>query len=119
MKDSVLKAKSKKFAVRIVNLYKYLSDEKKEYIMSKQILRCGTSIGANVHEACFGQSKKDFTSKMQIALKETSETEYWLGLLTETGYIGEKESKSIMNDCTELAKILHSTVKTAKDNDCQ
>jgi len=116
MKDSITKVKSKTFAVRIVKLYKYLQDEKKEFVISKQVLRSGTSIGANVHEAFFGQSPKDFISKMQIALKEASETEYWIDLLTETNYISENESKSILNDCQELARLLHATVKTSKSN---
>ena len=116
MKESITKTKSKTFAVRIVRLYKYLQDEKKEFVISKQILRSGTSIGANVHEAFFGQSQKDFMSKMQVALKEASETEYWIDLLTETNYIAENESKSILNDCQELARLLHATVKTSKSN---
>ena len=117
MQDSIIKVKSKSFAIRIVKLYKYLQDEKKEFVMSKQILRSGTSIGANVHEAFFGQSKKDFTSKMQIALKEASETEYWLDLLTETDYINKDSSISVISDCQELARLLHATVKTAKNNE--
>ena len=116
MTDSILKTKSRAFAVRIIKLYKHLQDEKKEYLMSKQVLRSGTSIGANIHEAFFGQSKKDFISKMQIALKEASETEYWLYILSETNFIEEKLSKSILKDCKELIKLLHSTVKTAKEN---
>ena len=116
MTESVLKTKSKTFAIRIIRLYKYLQDEKREFVMSKQVLRSGTSIGANIHEAFFGQSKKDFTSKMQIALKEVCETEYWLSILTETEFIEERLSKSIMEDCQELARILHATVKTSKSN---
>ena len=114
MQNSVLREKSKAFAVRIIKLYQYLQEDKKEFVISKQILRSGTSIGANVHEAYFGQSKKDFTSKMHIALKETAETHYWLEILTETQFINKAESKSILADCEELAKMLHSTVKTAK-----
>ena len=117
MKDSIIKIKSKSFAVRIIKLYKHLQDNKREFVLSKQILRSGTSIGANVHEAYFGQSKKDFISKMQIALKETSETEYWIDLLTETDYISKNESESILNDCQELARLLHATVKTSKSNE--
>ncbi|MDR0882993.1 MAG: four helix bundle protein [Oscillospiraceae bacterium] len=117
MPESILKTKSKAFAIRIVHLYKYLQKEKQEYVLSKQILRSGTSIGANVHEALFGQSKKDFISKMQIALKEASETEYWLSILTQTDYIETRLSVSLMDDCQELAKMLHATVKTAKDNE--
>ena len=114
MKNSVLKDKSKAFAIRIVKLYKYLQGEKKEFVMSKQILRSGTSIGANIHEAYFGQSKKDFTSEMQIALKEASETDYWLNILSDTEFLDKSESESIKNDCIELVKMLNSTVKTAK-----
>ena len=115
MKDSIIKTKSKAFAVRIVRLYKYLQDEKKEYVLSRQVLRSGTSIGANVHEAFFGLSRKDFAMKLQIALKEACETEYWIELLTETDYITRNDSESIMNDCQELARLLHASVKTAKN----
>jgi len=114
LKDSILKDKSKAFAIRIVNLYKYLQNEKNESVLSKQVLRSGTSIGANVHEAYFGQSKRDFIAKMQLALKEAAETQYWLGLLSDTLYISSIESESILEDCTELVKLLHSTVKTSK-----
>ena len=114
MKNSVLKDRSRAFAIRIVKLYDYLQNEKKEFVMSKQILRSGTSIGANIHEAYFGQSKRDFVSKMQIALKEASETEYWLNILTDTDFLEKHKSESIINDCIELAKMLHSTVKTTK-----
>lgn len=116
LKESILADKSKAFAIRIINLYKYLCKEKKEYVLSKQLLRSGTSVGANIREARFAQSKNDFISKMSIALKEISETEYWLELLTETGYISSKQSQSLMNDCTEIIKLLHSTVKTSKLN---
>lgn len=116
LKESILADKSKAFAIRIINLYKYLCKEKKEYVLSKQLLRSGTSVGANIREAKFAQSKNDFISKMSIALKEISETEYWLELLTETGYISTKQSQSLMNDCTEIIKLLHSTVKTSKLN---
>ena len=104
--------KSKKFAVRIVNLYKYLCDNKKEFVLSKQLLRSGTSIGANLSEAEFGISKKDFLAKIYIALKESSETIYWIDLLFETGYIKDSEYESIKNDCTEIIKMLQSTTKT-------
>lgn len=117
MTDSITKTKSRAFAVRIVRLYQYLQNDKKEFVMSKQILRSGTSIGANVHEAFFGQSKRDFISKMQIALKEACETEYWLSILTETDYIEERLSNSLLADCQEIAKLLHATVKTSKSNE--
>ena len=108
-----LEEKSFKFAIRIVNLNKYLINEKKETIMSKQVLRSGTSIGANIAEAQYGQSKADFLTKMHIALKETSETKFWLRLLHSTGYISDSQI-SIMNDCDELLKLLTSTCKTTK-----
>lgn len=114
MKDNVIVDKSKNFAIRIVKLYKYLCDEKKEYVLSKQILRSGTSIGANVKEAIRGQSKADFYAKMNIALKEASETEYWLELLHETDYLTEQQFQSIYPDCQELLKILMSITKTQK-----
>lgn len=110
--NNVLAEKSKAFAIRIVNLYKHLCDEKHEYVLSKQILRSGTSIGANAHEAKQAQSRPDFYSKLGIALKEASETEYWLDLLHETGYITDSAFASIHADCVELIKILTATVKT-------
>ena len=102
------------FAIRTVNLYKYLSKEKQESIMSKQLLRSGTSVGANVREATEGQSKADFIAKMSIALKETVETEYWLELLYKTEYLTEKQYKDIAKVCSEMAKILTSIVKNSK-----
>ena len=114
--DSAVGDKSKKFAIRIVKLYQYLSEEKREYVMSKQILRAGTSIGANVREALDGQSRADFTAKMSIALKEAVETEYWLELLFETDYLKEEEYVSIQGDCKELARMLTSIVKTSRAN---
>ena len=109
-----MKDKSKRFAVRIVKLYQYLSEEKREYVMSKQLLRSGTSVGANVREALQAQSKADFTAKMSISLKEINETEYWLELLFETGYLSEEEFESIAQDCKELLKLLTSIVKTSR-----
>ena len=111
--SGVLEEKSLKFAIRIVNLYKYLIDEKKEFVMSKQVLRSGTSIGANIAEAQYAQSKADFLTKMHISLKEASETKFWLQLLYSTSYINDSHT-SIMNDCDELLKILTSTCKTTK-----
>ena len=116
MSESVLINKSKAFAIRIVNLYKHLCSSKSEYVLSKQLLRSGTSIGANIREANYAQTRKEFISKMQISLKEAGETEYWLDLLYETDYISESEYKSIAEDCSELNKILISTLKTAKSN---
>lgn len=112
--DNVIVDKSKFFAIRIVNAYKYLTQEKCEFVMSKQLLRSGTSIGANVKEAIRGQSKSDFYSKLNIALKEASETEYWLEILYETEYIDKKLFDSINSDCQELIKLLVSITKTQK-----
>ena len=109
---SIVESKSFNFAIRIVNLYKYLTDDKKEYVLSKQILKSGTSIGANISEALQGQSRKDFLMKMNIALKECSETKYWLRLLSATNYIDDNQANSIMKDCTELEKMLTKIVKT-------
>ena len=119
MKNNVIADKSFKFAVRIVNLYKYLCSEKNgygrgEFVLSKQILRSGTSIGANVHEAIQAQSNADFTAKMSIALKEASETEYWLKLLVSTDYLSVSQYESIMCDASEIIKILTSIVKTSR-----
>ena len=114
MKDNVVAEKSMAFAIKIVNIFKYLSDEKKEYVMSKQLLRCGTSIGANIHEGVNAQSRKDFLSKMYIAFKEASETEYWINLLTRTEYLSETKSNIILVECVEIKKILTSIIKTTK-----
>ena len=112
--DNIIVNKSKAFAIRIIKLYKYLCTEKKEFVLSKQLLRSGTSIGANVKEAIRGQSKDDFAHKMNISLKEASETEYWLELLFETDYITEQQFNSIIADCTELIKILTSIIKSSR-----
>ena len=111
-KEKTVKYKSKKFAVRIVNLYKYLCDEKREFVLSKQVLRSGTSIGANIAESECAISKKDFLSKIYIALKECAETIYWLELLFETDYLSSEEYNSIIGDCEEIRKMLSSTTKT-------
>ena len=110
MNKTVLE-KSKKFALRIVNLNKYLTTEKEEYVMSNQLFRCGTSIGANVTEAECAFSKKDFLAKMYIAFKECAETGYWLDLLYESNYITEREYNSIKKECDELKKMLSSITK--------
>ena len=115
MKDNIILSKSKAFAVRVVRLCRYLREEKKEYVLSKQLLRCGTSIGANVHEAKYAQSTDDFISKNSIALKEASETEYWLELLYETEYLNKAAYDSIAEDCSELVRLLTAIVKTTKD----
>ena len=113
MNGNVIESKSFDFAVRIVNLHKHLSVEKKEFVLSKQLLRSGTSIGANVSEAIRGQSKADFVAKMCIALKEANESHYWIRLLYKTDFITEQEFKSIENDIIELIKILSSICKTS------
>lgn len=113
---NVIFEKSKAFAIRIIRLYQYLCNEKKEFVLSKQVLRSGTSIGANVREAIRGQSKPDFLSKMNIALKEASETEYWLELLYETDYIDKKQYESIGHDCSEINKILIAILKTGRQD---
>ena len=114
MKDSIIKDKSKNFALRIIKLYKYLtiSAENKEYVLSKQVLRSGTSIGANIKEALRGQSRPDFRAKMSIALKEASETEYWLELLHDTDYLTDDQFVSIYQDNLELKKLLSSITYT-------
>ena len=119
MANSVTLDKSKDFAIRIVKLYKYLREDKREYVMSKQLLRCGTSIGANLTEALYGISRKDFLAKVSISLKECAETKYWLELLNRTGYLNDNEFKSIFDDCTELIKLLASTVITTRKNDSE
>ena len=118
MKESIIKNKSYEFALRIVKLYQFLTlgSEHKEYVLSKQVLRSGTSIGANVKEALRGQSRPDFRAKMNIALKEASETEYWLKLLYDTGYIDEMSYNSIMADNVEIIKILTSIVKNSEND---
>ena len=114
IKENISLMKSKRFALRIVKLYKYLTDKKKEFILSKQILRSGTSIGENLAESECSISKADFISKIYISLKECAETQYWLDLLKDAEYISEKEYLSIYNDCNEITKILTSTTKTMK-----
>lgn len=114
MKNNVVAEKSKFFAIRIIRLYKYLRNEKKEYYLSKQLVRSGTSVGANIREAIVSFSNADFIYKMNTALKEACETEYWLELLYEAEYISDTEFKSIYNDCNELAKLLTAIVKTSK-----
>jgi four helix bundle protein len=114
-KENTAAFKSKKFAIRIVNLYKFLC-EKQEFILSKQLLRSGTSIGANLAEAEYGISKNDFLSKVYIALKETSETIFWLDLLFSTTYITEQEYNSIKDDAEELLKMLKATTKTTSNS---
>lgn len=116
MAENPIKEKSFRFAVRIVRLCKFLTEEKKEYVLSRQILRSGTSIGANVKEALQAESKADFIHKLSISLKEASETEYWLQLLKETDYIDQPAYDSMIADCTELLKLLTSIIKSSKQN---
>ena len=112
---SIALEKSRKFAIRIYNLYKHLCDEKKEFTLAKQVLRSGTSIGANLSEAQYAVSKKEFLVKVKIALKECAETEYWLDLLKDTNLITKTEYDSIIPDCKELLKLLISISKTTKE----
>lgn len=113
-KNNPVVDKSKAFALRIIKMYKYLTETKKEFILSKQVLRSGTSVGANIREGIRGQSKPDFYSKLNISLKEAEETLYWLELLYESDYLPEVEYKSIYSDCEEIVKLLVSITKTQK-----
>ncbi len=115
MSESIIAIKTFDFAVDIVNLYRELVKTKKDFVLSKQLLRSGTSIGANVSEALKGQSKKDFLAKMYIALKEANETDYWIRLLIKTNYLDEKLGESLSIQCEEIRKILNSITKTVSD----
>ena len=114
MKDNLILDKSFAFSVRVVRAYQHITELKREYILSKQLLRAATSIGANAHEANNAQSKKDFIAKMYVAYKEATETEYWIRLLTETNYFTDAEGKSLLADCVELKQILTAILKSAK-----
>ena len=114
--DSVILVKSKDFALYIIDLYKHLCYEEKEFVISKQLLRCGTSIGANAREASFAQSKADFIAKLSISLKESGETEYWLELLLESRYISKEQFDVVYYKNKELIKIITSIIKTTKTN---
>ena len=114
--ENPLLDKSLLFAARIVKLHKHLTKDKHETIIAKQILRSGTSIGTNANEAVYGISKADFIAKLQISLKETAETEYWIRLLMLSDYLTEQEGESLLNDCLEIKRILTSTLNTAKEN---
>ena len=114
IKNYIIEEKSFQFAVRIVKLHRFLTTEKSEHTLSKQLLRCGTSIGANVAEAQNGQSLADFTSKMNIALKEATETKYWLRLLQAADYLSDVQFNSVYSDCVEIEKILVKIVKSSK-----
>ena len=114
--DNAILNKSKAFAIRIIRLYQYLKDEKKEFVLSKQLLRSGTSIGANIHEANYASSKADFINKFQIALKECYETDYWLGVFHEAGIITKEEYNTSFSQCSKLRKLLIASITTAKKN---
>ena len=116
MRKSVTYDKARAFAVRIVRMYQWLCNEKKEFVISKQCLRSGTSIGANLSEGLNGQSRADFVAKMHIALKEACETKYWLEILSETKYLEPKVYESLNEDCVELIKLLTSSIKSTKAN---
>ncbi len=116
MDDNVIKIKSYQFALRIIKLYQYLVDEKKEYVLSKQVLRSGTSIGANVAEALAGQTRKDFIAKLSIAQKEAYETNYWLDLLRDSHILEEEWAQDIIQDNQEIIKILIAIIKHTKQN---
>ena len=116
IQNNILIDKSTDFGVRIVRCHQFLSKEKKEYVLSKQIYRSGTSVGANIHEGVFAQSKADFISKLSIALKEAGETAYWLKLLCRSDYLDERLFTSLYEDCEELIKILTATIKSSKEN---
>jgi four helix bundle protein len=114
MKENIVKDKSYDFALRIVKACKFLNQEQQEFVLSKQLLRSGTSIGALIREAEHAQSKADFINKMNVALKEANETEYWLMILKDSDYIDEKSFQSIHHDCAELIRLLINIVKTSK-----
>lgn len=116
MRDNILLKKSKALALRIIRMYKFLCDEKKEFVLSKQVLRSGTSIGANAREANRSQSSKEFIAKLNISLKEADETLYWLELLHESDYIDDDAFNSIYTDTEEIVKLLVSIIKTTKSN---
>jgi four helix bundle protein len=114
MKENIIQIKSYAFAVKIVKVHKHLCENKKEYVLSKQLLRSGTSIGANVEEAIGGQSEKDFFAKLTIAYKEARETHYWVRLLTDTEFITKEESESLLFDIEEILRIIGSIQKTLR-----
>ena len=115
-RDSIVGEKSLAFAKRIAKCYRYLKDKKKESIMSKQLLRCGTSIGANIREGLYAQSRKDFISKLKIALKEAGETDYWLDVIHSAEYFTDDEFTSLKDDNDQLLKLLISIIKKTKEN---
>ena len=116
MKENALKTKSYAFSLRIVSLYRYLTSDQKEYVLSRQTLRSGTSIGANIVEANHAQSRADFAHKLSISLKEAHETQYWLELLRDSGYVLAERIDPLIGECCEIQKILTVSIKTAKEN---
>ncbi|HEX8264379.1 MAG TPA: four helix bundle protein [Pyrinomonadaceae bacterium] len=114
MKEDILKSKSYDFALRIVKMYRYLAEEKREFVLSKQVLRSATSIGANIEEAKQAESKSDFVHKLSVANKEAFETHYWLRLLRDSELLSEKQAESLLNDCYEIQSLLTASIKTAK-----
>jgi TIGR02436 family protein len=116
MKENILKEKAYSFALRVVKLYQYLAEEKREFVISKQVLRSGTSIGANLEEANQAQSRLDFIHKLSISQKESFETHYWIRILRDSDYIGPKLANSMLRDCEEIQKLITASIKTAKAN---
>lgn len=114
-KDNIIVKKSYSFALEIIKVYRFLINEKKEYVLSKQMLRSGTSVGANIHEAIASESKKDFIHKLGIAVKEARETSYWLNLLKDSDYINTEQFKILNNNCDEITRILNSIILTTKE----
>lgn len=115
-KDNIVQIKSYAFAIRIITICKHLADEKKEFVLSKQLLKCGTSIGANIEEAIGGQSEKDFYAKLTISYKEARETHYWIRLLKDTNYINQNDAQSLLKDTEELLRIIGSIQKTLRNS---
>ena len=116
MAESIMLDKAKDFAVEIINMCKNIKEAKRESVLTNQLMRSGTSIGANIHESKYAHGTADFISKMQISLKECYESEYWLGLLNRTGYIDDEKYKKILNDCGQIRKMLISSINTVKEN---
>jgi four helix bundle protein len=116
LKENVVQAKSYAFAIRIVKAYRYLCEQQKEYVLSKQLLRSGTSVGANIEEAIGGQSRKDFFAKLSIAYKEARESQYWIKLLRDTQYLSTEQSDSLLQDADELLRIIGSIQKTIRNS---
>ena len=116
MAESIMLDKAKDFAVEIINMCKNIKEAKRESVLTNQLMRSGTSIGANIHESKYAHGSADFISKMQISLKECYESEYWLGLLNRTGYIDDEKYKKILNDCGQIRRMLISSINTVKEN---